>query len=62
MDDAQEKLFTLMALAEEQQKIAQTAFDELTQTTQALTAATETLAHIAHPALSRRQRKRCINP
>lgn len=47
MDDVQEKLFTLMALAEEQQKSAQTAFEELAQTTQALTAATAALAHIA---------------
>ncbi len=46
MDDVQEKLFTLMALAEEQQKSAQTVLEELAQTTQALTAATAALTHI----------------
>ncbi len=52
MDDAQEKLFTLMALAEEQQKNAQGAAQELAHTAQALTAATTTLTQLA-PVLER---------
>ena len=52
MDDVQEKLFTLMALAEEQQKSAQSATQELAQTIQTLTAATAALTQLA-PILER---------
>lgn len=52
MDDAQEKLFTLMALAEEQQKSAQSTTHELAQTAQTLTAATTALTQLA-PLLER---------
>lgn len=52
MDDVQEKIFALMALAEEQQKSAQGAAQELALTAQTLTIATTTLTQLA-PVLER---------